>query len=117
MTFRDLSPDDQAPLSDAIGSIRALAALPKAVMADLAQRSRLVSFAAGERLLTQGESSNFALLLTAGEVAIIDEGPHGEAQVGRIAAPALIGEIGALAQLPRTAGIRARSEVRALRLE
>jgi serine phosphatase RsbU (regulator of sigma subunit) len=113
-TFRDISSEAEPPASEVIRRVHAFAGLPQGVLADLAQGSRPVRFAAGERLLAQGEKGDFALLLTAGEVAVVHQGPHGEAPVGSIAAPALIGEIGALAQLPRTAGIRASSEVRGL---
>jgi serine phosphatase RsbU (regulator of sigma subunit)/anti-sigma regulatory factor (Ser/Thr protein kinase) len=116
MTFQDLLPD-QASLTQILGSVRAFAGLPERVLAELAQASKAISFAAGDRLLSQGETSDFALLLVEGEVAIVNERAHSEVEVGAIAAPALIGEIGALAQLPRTAGVRAKSNVRALRLE
>jgi serine phosphatase RsbU (regulator of sigma subunit) len=117
MTPRDLSSDRSAPPSKAIGSVPAFAGLPETVLADLASRSLSLRFAPGERLLAQGEVSDFALLLIEGEVAVVDEKAHGEAQVGKIAAPALLGEIGALARLPRTAGVRAISPVWAVRLE
>jgi CRP-like cAMP-binding protein/anti-sigma regulatory factor (Ser/Thr protein kinase) len=117
MTFRDPSPDNLASLTDVLGAVRAFAGLPDSVLTELAQAAQPVSYAAGDRLLTQGETSDFALLLVEGEVAIVNERAHSEAEVGAISAPALIGEIGALAQLPRTAGVRAKSNVRALRLE
>ena len=44
------------------------------------------------------------------------ESQHGEAVVGRITAPALVGEIAALADRARTATVRADGPVRALRL-
>ncbi len=74
------------------------------------------SFAAGDTLLKQGEASAFALILLTGEVAIVNESAHGDAPLAVTAAPALIGEIGALSQLRRTAGVRARTDITALEI-
>jgi serine phosphatase RsbU (regulator of sigma subunit)/anti-sigma regulatory factor (Ser/Thr protein kinase) len=102
---------------DALGSIAAFSKLPPKVLADVLALARPVSFADGERILSQGDASDFALVLIDGAVEVLNQGTHGEAPVARIAAPALVGEIGALAHLPRTAAIRAAGRVRALRLE
>jgi serine phosphatase RsbU (regulator of sigma subunit)/anti-sigma regulatory factor (Ser/Thr protein kinase) len=117
MTFRDTAAEIDAPVIEALGKVRAFADLPPSVLKTLADKATPLAFAPGERLLSQGEISDFALVLIEGEVAVVDEHSHGDAQVGRIEAPALFGEIGALAQLPRTAGARAITAVKALRLE
>ena len=99
-----------------VRSIPALRNVPQddldALLADAGDRS----FAAGDTLLKQGEASAFALLLLTGEVEIVNESAHGEVPLRVIAAPALIGEIGALSRLPRTAGARAKTEVTALEI-
>jgi len=96
--------------------IPTFAETPEAALAELLSDARSMSFAAGERLLVQGEPSEFALILTDGEAAVINESAHGEAPVARIAAPALVGEIGALSHARRTASVRALTPVSALKI-
>ena len=66
--------------------------------------------------MAQGEPSDFADLLLEGEVQIDADSARGSIPIGVLRAPALIGEVGAFAGLPRTATVRARCEVRALRV-
>ncbi len=96
--------------------IPAFAKTPDDALETLLTKAQSVTFAENDRILAQGEASEFALIITSGEVAVVNESQHGEAPVARIAAPALIGEIGALARLPRTAGVRALTSVRALKI-
>ncbi|MES1158723.1 MAG: SpoIIE family protein phosphatase [Terricaulis silvestris] len=103
-----------------IMTLRAIPAFASAndeVLAELVHAGRKQDFPAGARLVEQNMPSEFALVLLAGDVEIINESAHGEARLAQIAAPALVGEIGALAQLERTASIRAASPVRALLLD
>ena len=99
-----------------IRSIPALRNVPQDDLDALLADAGDCSFAAGDTLLKQGEASAFALILLTGEVAIVNESAHGDAPLAVTAAPALIGEIGALSQLRRTAGVRARTDITALEI-
>lgn len=63
----------------------------------------------GAQLVRQGEESAVAYYLAEGSMSVYVETPYGEAPLATLDAPRLMGEIGALAGLPRTASIRAMS--------
>ena len=90
--------------------------LPEGALKDLVIRGDLIAFRAGETMLRQGDASDSALLITRGEVDVTVEGAHGPFHLGRLAAGALIGEIGVFAAVARTATVRARTEVETLRI-
>jgi phosphoserine phosphatase RsbU/P len=100
--------------SELLRAIPALAQIAPSTLAAIVKSAKRQDFVPAETLLIQGEPSAVAVILLSGEVLVINAGPHGEAVLARIAAPALIGEIGALANLPRTASVRAATRVRAL---
>jgi phosphoserine phosphatase RsbU/P len=81
---------------------------------DLVVRGDLVAYQADELLLRQGDPSDTALLITAGEVDILVDTAQGQVQLARLANGALIGEIGVFTELPRTANVRAHGAVEAL---
>jgi CRP-like cAMP-binding protein/anti-sigma regulatory factor (Ser/Thr protein kinase) len=83
-----------------------------ALLADARERS----FAAGDTLMKQGEPSHVAFILLEGEAAIVNESAHGDAPLAHAEAPALVGEIGALSQLRRTATVRATTAITALEI-
>ena len=83
---------------------------------DLVIRSDLIVFAPGELMLQQGEASDSALLITAGEAEVTVDATPSPVQLGRSTSGALIGEVGVFAGVPRTATVRARTEVEALRI-
>lgn len=61
----------------------------------------------GEILVRQGEASDAAFFLTQGTVSVYADTLFGSVPLATIQAPQLIGEIGVLADLPRTATIKA----------
>ncbi|HQY06418.1 MAG TPA: cyclic nucleotide-binding domain-containing protein, partial [Lacunisphaera sp.] len=61
----------------------------------------------GETLVQQGEASDAAFYLREGTVSVFAETLFGSVPLATIPAPQLVGEIGVLADLPRTATIRA----------
>jgi CRP-like cAMP-binding protein len=83
---------------------------------DLVIRSDLLVFAPGELMLQQGEASDSALLITAGEAEVTVDATPNPVALGRPTAGALIGEVGVFAGVPRTATVRAGTEVEALRI-
>lgn len=96
-----------------IGAFRDLS---NAALTLVLEAGQELSFVAGAKLLVQGEDSAFAIIMLEGEVSIVSERAGGAFPVATIRAPALIGEIGALADLPRTASAVALTEVSALRI-
>src|SRR5512133_3571871 len=90
--------------------------LPEEALKTLIVRSDLIAFAPNELLLRQGDASDSALLITQGEVEIFVEAAHGAVELGRASSGALLGEIGVFADLPRTAGVRARTAVESLKI-
>jgi sigma-B regulation protein RsbU (phosphoserine phosphatase) len=66
-----------------------------------------IHFDPGEILVQQGEASDAAFYLREGTVSVYAETLFGSVPLATISAPQLIGEIGVLAVLPRTATIRA----------
>jgi serine phosphatase RsbU (regulator of sigma subunit) len=68
-----------------------------------------INFHAGQVLVTQGDPSDAAYYLKEGVVGVYAETPYGPVSLATLHAPRLIGEIGVLADLPRTASIKAVS--------
>ena len=92
--FRDLSDDNLALLIDA---------------------AELQKFDPEAILMVQGESSDYAMLILEGEVTVTADSARGAIPISTLHAPSLVGELGALAQLPRSATARACTPVTALR--
>ncbi|HEX5508107.1 MAG TPA: SpoIIE family protein phosphatase [Pseudolabrys sp.] len=67
-------------------------------------------------MLQQGESSDTALFIVSGEADVLVETSYGNIQVARCSPKMLIGEVGAFTDLKRTATVRARTAVDALRI-
>ena len=67
-------------------------------------------------LMVQGEDSHDAALILTGQVTIIADGVRGAIPIATLQAPCLVGELGALAHLQRSATVRARTPVTVLRV-
>ncbi|HXP31982.1 MAG TPA: SpoIIE family protein phosphatase [Stellaceae bacterium] len=93
------------------------AGLPEAALRDLVGAGSLVTVEADQALVRQGEESDAVFLLLTGEAQIFVETSYGPVDLAPLASGGLFGEIGAFAGLPRTATVRAKSPVRALRIE
>ena len=65
--------------------------------------------------MVQGEASDYAMLILEGEVTVSADSARGAIPISTLHAPSLVGELGALAQLPRSATARACTPVTALR--
>jgi sigma-B regulation protein RsbU (phosphoserine phosphatase) len=99
-----------------VRAVGGFADLPEAHLDALIAGAEPRLFAPGEILMAQDDASDFADLLFEGEAEISAGSAHGGVPIGVVRAPALIGEVAAFAGLPRTATVRARSEIRALRI-
>jgi phosphoserine phosphatase RsbU/P len=94
-----------------------LARLAPSTAADLIEAGKAVDLCPGDILIRQGDSSDCAYLVLEGELEIRVDTSYGEVPLAHVSAGALIGEIGAFAQLPRTATVRAAGAGRVLRLD
>ena len=101
---------------DLLARIPAFAILPRDALARIAA-CPLESFAPGALVFEQGEPGRYAFALVSGSVEVVNDSRHGRARVGELVAPALIGEVAALAEMPRTASVIALEPVTARRLE
>ena len=82
----------------------------------LAFTSRALRFAAGEDLMRVGDPADSAYVIIEGDVEIIGKTPTGEFVIGVLGSNSLIGEMGVIANAPRGTTVRAKAEVRTLRI-
>ncbi len=80
----------------------------------LAFISERVTFASGECLVEQGETGDVAYILLSGTADVVIVTPGGENKVAEVGRNDVVGEIAILTDVPRTATVRATSDVLAL---
>jgi len=100
-------------------ALRALSAfrdLSEANVAFLIEASEIRTFEPEAILMVQGEPSDCAMLLLEGEVIVTSDSQRGTIPISTMNAPALVGELGSLARLPRSATARARTPVSVLQI-
>ncbi len=83
----------------------------------LAFTSERVHFEAGQRFFSQGDAADAAYLILEGEVAVLLEGPQGAVRLALLGADALVGEMGILADQPRSATVTAETAATVLRID
>lgn len=83
----------------------------------LAFTSERVTFAVGEELFHQGDTGDAAYLILRGTADVLVDSPNGEIAVANVEKNAFVGEIAILCDVPRTASVRATSELVTLRIE
>jgi serine phosphatase RsbU (regulator of sigma subunit) len=86
-------------------------------LAAVARRCGFASYAAGDALMRQGEPGDFACLILEGEVDVCIEIPAGSVHLATLGRHRMVGELGAVADMPRTATVLARTPVGALTIE
>jgi len=101
-------------LHAAVRAISAFRDLSRAEVSFLIEASEPRTFEPDEVLLSQGDPSECAIVLLEGEVTISADSARGAIPISTLKAPWLVGDLGALAELPRTATVRARTKVTAL---
>src|SRR6202522_2397122 len=106
---------DSPELRAAIRATRAFRDLSDDTLALLIEAAELETFDPDAVLMVQGDASDFAMLILEGEVTVSAESARGAIPISTLHAPSLVGELGALAQLPRSATARACTPVTALR--
>jgi len=87
-----------------------------AALATLVTGGEFLEYEPDEVVLRQGASSDSALFIIAGEADILVETKYGDIQIASCSPRMLIGEIGAFTNLARTATVRARTAVHALKI-
>jgi phosphoserine phosphatase RsbU/P len=106
---------DSPELRAAIRAASAFRELSEDNLALLIEAAELETFDPDAVLMVQGEPSDYAMLVLEGEVTVIADSARGAIPISTLHAPSLVGELGALAQLPRSATARACTPVTALR--
>src|ERR1700727_2250245 len=106
---------DSPELRAAIRAASAFRELSDNNLAVLIEAAELQTFAPDAVMMVQGESSDYAMLILEGEVTVNADSARGAIPISTLKAPSLVGELGALAQLPRSATARACTPVSALR--
>ncbi|MGA8444275.1 MAG: SpoIIE family protein phosphatase [Roseiarcus sp.] len=106
---------DSPELRAAIRATSAFRDLSEASIALLIDAAERQTFEPGAILMVQGEPSDFAMLILEGEVTVTADSARGAIPISTLQAPSLLGELGSLAHLPRSATGRARTLVTALR--
>ena len=82
----------------------------------LAFMSERVGFDAGKTLFRQGDQGDAAYLIIEGEADIIVDTPGGPVTIATLGANDIVGEMAILCDVPRTATVRAKNRLVALRI-
>jgi len=82
----------------------------------IAFTSEAMRFAAGDTLFHQGEMGDSAYLILSGEAVVTARSPIGDIELARFGRNEVVGEIGILCDIPRTATVRALSDLATLRI-
>ena len=106
---------DSPALRAAIRAASAFRELSDDNLALLIEAAELETFDPDAVLMVQGEPSDYAMLVLEGEVTVTADSARGAIPISTLHAPSLVGELGALGQLPRSATARACTRVTALR--
>jgi phosphoserine phosphatase RsbU/P len=106
---------DSPELRASIRATRAFRDLSDDNLALLIEAAELETFDPDAVLMVQGESSDYAMLILEGEVTVTADSARGAIPISTLHAPSLVGELGSLAQLRRSATARAHTPVTALR--
>jgi CRP-like cAMP-binding protein len=82
----------------------------------LAFMSERVGFDPGKFVVRQGDPADAAYLLIEGEAEVVVETPDGSVVLATLGANEIVGEIAILCNVPRTATVRAKGRLVALRI-
>jgi CRP/FNR family transcriptional regulator, cyclic AMP receptor protein len=99
---------------DLLRKIPLFAKIEPAKLKLLAFTSERLTFASGQELFHQGDVGDKAYIVMNGEAEVLVDSPQGMIGVARLGKNALIGEIAILIDVPRTATVRAVSELTTL---
>ena len=94
----------------ALESVPLFSLLSPPALEVLARRSRISQFEAGEVVMTEGDLTNFVLLVVDGDLDVT----KGDRHLATLGVADIVGEIAAMASVPRTATVTARTPVTAI---
>lgn len=112
----DVLPMGNQAILDSLLSNPFFADLDSKVVAELAARGEMRDFAAGEDILREGETGDAAYVVDSGTVVVTMQVQGSRVEVAEREAGAFLGEISLLSDVPHTAGVVAKTAVRALRI-
>jgi len=107
-------------INDDLAVLRAVPLFSSLDDADLnliAFASSIHRFRQGETVIAIGEEGTCAYVILLGEVGILLPGPEEEKRIAVRGGGAIIGEVALLCDVPRTATVKALSDVEALKIE
>jgi CRP/FNR family transcriptional regulator, cyclic AMP receptor protein len=102
---------------DLLRKVPLFAQLDPAKLKLLAFTSTRASFKPGQELFHQGDEGDAAYLILSGEADVIADTPSGEVPVATVGQNAIVGEIAILCEVPRTASVRATSQLETLKIQ
>lgn len=101
---------------DLLRNIPFFAKIAPARLKLLAFASQRLTYGAGQDLFCQGEIGDAAYIIIEGRADVVVDGPDGEVKVADLGVNDLVGEIAILCDVPRTATVRAASQLVSLRI-
>lgn len=101
---------------EALRSIPLFAKIEPSKLKLLAFTSERLTYPAGDNLFRQGDVGDAAYIILSGDAEVLVETPEGEVRVAEVGASDIVGEIAILCDVPRTATVRARTELVVLRI-
>lgn len=83
----------------------------------LAFTSERLAYEPGQTLCRQGDAGDAAYVIIDGEADVLVDTPNGPLKVAHLAKNAIVGEIAILCDMPRTATVRAATQLSALKIK
>ncbi len=90
--------------------------LPSESLADLSAKMRAARFAPGDVIIREGELGDDTYLIRSGEISVVRGQGEDERQLIVLGPGAFVGEVSVLTGVPRTATVRAKTDVAAFRI-
>lgn len=107
---------DRPQLASIVQKLAVFSRVPESAAVDLLQQGELLDYPQQAILVTQGDISDFALAVIDGTVEVFAESKYGPVNLASLDAPVFVGEIGVFTNVTRTASVRAKTEVQAIRI-
>ncbi len=114
---RELAAEARARRLDAVRRATVLMSLHDEERAQVAERLRDSPFVVGEELTREGDDADWLYLIVSGTADVLMTDKDGRKRTAQVAGPTVIGEMGLITGLPRTATVIATSTIDAYRLD
>jgi CRP/FNR family cyclic AMP-dependent transcriptional regulator len=102
--------------AETLGKVRLFAKLDPSKIKLLAFTSQLLTYENGEVLFEEGDPADAAFVIMEGEVEILADTARGKMVVGKLGKDQLFGELALFNNAPRSATLRAKGRLQALRI-